>query len=418
VSTDIAITVDGLAKRFRIYHERNQYLKASLLRGRRAKYEEFWAIDGVSFEVPKGETFGIIGPNGSGKSTMLKCLTKILRPDRGRVTVDGSLSALLELGAGFHPELSGRENVFLNAAILGLSRKQIAGKFDEIVAFAGLERFIDTPVKNYSSGMFVRLGFAVAINVDPEILIIDEVLAVGDESFQRKCAEKIADFRNDGRTIVIVSHGLAAIRQLCDRIAWIDHGKLHRLGSAPEVIDEYAGLAQEDRVVVAERPEAGEGDSVRWGSGEARIERIELLDDYGVPYARPRTGEALTIRFYYEAGVPVDEPIFGFAITQLEGALVTGTNTARHHQRIDKITGDGWIDFVIPSLPLLEGMYDVNVAITDHTELHQIDRWQHALRFNVARGDVVEDGIATLGGRWVLGVLDEQLPTTDSLGNR
>jgi ABC-2 type transport system ATP-binding protein len=411
VPTDIAITVDDLAKRFRIYHERNQYLKASLLRGRRAKYEEFWAIDGVSFEVSKGETFGIIGPNGSGKSTMLKCLTKILRPDRGRVTVDGSLSALLELGAGFHPELSGRENVFLNAAILGLSRKQIAGKFDEIVSFAGLERFIDTPVKNYSSGMFVRLGFAVAINVDPEILIIDEVLAVGDESFQRKCAEKIADFRNEGRTIVIVSHGLAQIRQLCDRIAWIDHGKLHRLGSAPEVIDEYVGLAQEDRLVVAERTEE-EGDSVRWGSGEARISRIELLDDRGQANVKPRSGEPLTIRLHYEAHVPVEEPIFGLGITHLDGALVTGTNTARHHHHIEKITGDGSIDFVLAALPLLEGTYDILVGITDRTEFHQIDRWQRALRFDVRRGDVVEEGLVTLGGRWELGTLEEGSETT------
>ncbi len=417
MSPEIAITVDDVAKRFRIYHERNQYLKASLLRGRRAKYEEFWALEGVSFEVPKGETFGIIGSNGSGKSTMLKCLTKILRPDRGSVTVDGSLSALLELGAGFHPELSGRENVFLNAAILGLSRKQIAGRFDEIVSFAGLERFIDTPVKNYSSGMFLRLGFAVAINVDPEILIIDEVLAVGDESFQRKCAEKIADFRNDGRTIVIVSHALPNIRQLCDRVAWIDRGKLHRLGGAPEVIDEYTGLAQVDRVLVAERAEYGEGDSVRWGSGEARISRVELLDANGAANVKPRTGEPLTFRLHYEAHVPVEEPIFGLSITHIEGAMVSGTNTARHHLLIEKITGDGSIDFVVPRLPLLEGTFEIQVAITDRTEMHQIDRWQHVLRFDVRRGDVVEDGLATLGGRWELGALDGTLPSSDGLGN-
>jgi ABC-2 type transport system ATP-binding protein len=418
VSAGIAITVDDVAKRFRIYHERNQYLKASLMRGRRARYEEFWALEGVSFEVPKGETFGIIGPNGSGKSTMLKCLTKILTPDRGSVTVDGSLSALLELGAGFHPELSGRENVFLNAAILGLSRKQIGAKFDEIVSFAGLERFIDTPVKNYSSGMFLRLGFAVAINVDPEILIIDEVLAVGDESFQRKCAEKIADFRNGGRTIVIVSHALPSIRQLCDRVAWIDHGKLHRLGAAPEIIDEYSGLAQEDRVVVADRAEYGEGDSVRWGSGEARISRVELLDANGVANPKPRTGDPLTFRLHYQAHVPVEEPIFGLGINHLEGVLVAGTNTARHHLSIEKITGDGSIDFVVPQLPLLEGTYDMMVGITDRTEMHQIDRWQHALRFDVRRGDVVEDGLATLGGRWDLGGLDSTIAPSDGLGTR
>jgi ABC-2 type transport system ATP-binding protein len=181
------ITVDHVSKRFRLYHERNQSLKASVLRGGRARFEEFWALDDVSFEVPEGSTFGLIGENGSGKSTLLKCIARILRPDKGSISARGKLSALLELGAGFHPELSGRENVYLNGSILGLSKKQLDERFDEIVAFAGIEHFIDTPVKNYSSGMYVRLGFSVAINVDPDLLLIDEVLAVGDAEFQRKC---------------------------------------------------------------------------------------------------------------------------------------------------------------------------------------------------------------------------------------
>ena len=200
-----AITVDGLWKNFRLYHERNRYIKAAVLRGRRARYEEFWALKDVSFEIPQGETFGIIGSNGSGKSTMLKCLAGILYPNKGGVTVDGKLAALLELGAGFHYELTGRENVFLNGAILGLSKKDLELKYDEIVQFAGLEKFIDTPVKNYSSGMIVRLGFAIATNVNPEILLIDEILSVGDQNFQRRSAEKIDEFRRDGRTIIIVS---------------------------------------------------------------------------------------------------------------------------------------------------------------------------------------------------------------------
>jgi ABC-type polysaccharide/polyol phosphate transport system ATPase subunit len=219
--SDVAVSVRNLSKKFRIYHERNQSLKISLLRGRRAEYEEFLAVDDVSFDIRKGETFGIVGQNGSGKSTLLKCLARILTPDSGTVTVAGKVSALLELGAGFHPELSGRENIYLNGSILGLSSKQLDDRFDEIVEFAGLERFIDTPVKNYSSGMYVRLGFSVAINVDPDVLLIDEVLAVGDEEFQRRCTEKFSELQRSGKTIVVVSHGLNQMRGICDRLAWL-----------------------------------------------------------------------------------------------------------------------------------------------------------------------------------------------------
>ena len=183
-------------------------LKATVMRGGRARYEEFWALGDVSFEVAEGTTFGLIGHNGSGKSTLLKCLARILEPDQGTIRIDGQMSALLELGAGFHPELSGRENVYLNGSILGLSKRQIDRRFDDIVGFAGLERFIDTPVKNYSSGMYVRLGFSVAINVDPDMLLVDEVLAVGDEEFQRKCLERFAELRDAGKTIVVVTHSL------------------------------------------------------------------------------------------------------------------------------------------------------------------------------------------------------------------
>jgi ABC-type polysaccharide/polyol phosphate transport system ATPase subunit len=234
--SEIAVSVDEVWKSFRLYHERNQYLKAAMLRGRRARFEEFWALKGVSFDVKYGETFGIIGSNGSGKSTMLKCLSGILFPERGTLATNGRLAALLELGAGFHPELTGVENIYLNGAILGMSSKDIARRFDDIVSFAGLEQFIDTPVKNYSSGMTVRLGFAIAANVEPEILLIDEVLSVGDESFQRRCMEKIEQFRKDGRTIVFVSHGLAQVEQLCERAAWIEFGELKMLGNAAEVV--------------------------------------------------------------------------------------------------------------------------------------------------------------------------------------
>src|SRR4051794_40114048 len=237
------------------------------MRGRRARYKEFDALKGVTFEIKQGTTFGLIGENGSGKSTLLKCVARILRPDAGSITTNGKISALLELGAGFHQELSGRENVYLNGAILGMSKKEIDARFDEIVDFAGLAEFIDSPVKNYSSGMYVRLGFSVAINVDPDILLVDEVLAVGDENFQRKCSEKFADLKHAGKTLVIVSHGLASVRNLCDRVAWLEHGVLKELGPAGDVVDAYIGVAH------ADRHDEGEH-GTRWGSGEGRIERI------------------------------------------------------------------------------------------------------------------------------------------------
>jgi len=219
----------------------NSVLETIILRSRRARYDEFWALKGVSFEVPQGATFGVIGWNGSGKSTLLKCLTGSLYPEKGSEEISGRVSALLELGAGFHPELSGRVDVFLNGAILGLTKKEIERKFDDIVDFAGLHNFIDTPVKNYLLGMFVRLGFAVAAHVEPDVLLIDEVLSVGDESFQRRCAEKIDQFRRDGRTIVSMSHGLAQVAQLCETVAWIDKGNLKTVGKADDAIAQYLG---------------------------------------------------------------------------------------------------------------------------------------------------------------------------------
>ncbi|MFM8836291.1 MAG: ABC transporter ATP-binding protein, partial [Actinomycetota bacterium] len=227
-----AISVNALSKNFRLYHERNRYIKAAMLRGRRAKYEEFWALSEVSFDVAPGATHCIIVSNGSGKTTMLKCLTGIYSPDKGSISVNGKLAALLELGAGFHPELTGSENIFLNGAILGMSKRDIQTKFSSIVEFAGLEKFIDTPVKNFSSGMVVRLGFSIASHVEPEILLIDEILSVGDQEFQQKSSQKIEQFRREGRTIVVVSHSLGLVQQLCKEVIWLDKGRIKQRGSA------------------------------------------------------------------------------------------------------------------------------------------------------------------------------------------
>jgi ABC-2 type transport system ATP-binding protein len=288
--SDPAIVVDSVSKNFRLYHERNRYIKAAILRGRRARYEEFWALDDVSFAVDHGSTLGIIGSNGSGKSTMLKCLTGIYRPDKGSVSVNGNVAALLELGAGFHTELSGRENVYLNGAILGMSKKDVERQFDSIVEFAGLERFIDTPVKNFSSGMTIRLGFSIATHVEPEILLIDEVLTVGDQAFQRKSSEKIEEFRRDGRTIVVVSHSLPAVQQLCKEVVWLEKGKLKMRGPSAEVIAAYTGESYTQHT-------AKDADfRERWGTDAVRIDNIQLLSHSGSPIERVETNDPVTIR--------------------------------------------------------------------------------------------------------------------------
>ncbi len=234
-----AIVVDGVSKKFRLFHERNQTLKSAIMRGRRIVADDFWAVRDVSFEVPQGQTFGLIGRNGSGKSTLLKTLARIYQPDEGRVVMSGRVSSMLEVGSGFHPELSGRENIFLNGSILGLTRKQVTARFDEIVDFSGVEAFIDQPVKNYSSGMYVRLGFAVAVHTEPDILIVDEILSVGDGAFREKSRKKFAEFTGQGRTVILVSHSLAQIRDMCQQVAWLHAGRLRAIGATEDVVEAY-----------------------------------------------------------------------------------------------------------------------------------------------------------------------------------
>lgn len=245
--TEIAVRVDQVSKKFRLYRERNQTLKAAIMRGRTSIHEDFWALKDVSLEVPVGSTFGLIGSNGSGKSTLLKCLAKIYYPEKGSITAYGKVAALLEVGTGFHQELSGRENVYLNGSILGMSRKEINRKFDEIVDFSGIEEFIDQPVKNYSSGMYVRLGFSIAINVNPDILVVDEVLSVGDAEFQEKCRQKFIDFREAGRTVILVSHSMETVSQMCDRAAWLNKGTLMKVGDADATIKAYRQSLSKDK---------------------------------------------------------------------------------------------------------------------------------------------------------------------------
>jgi ABC-type polysaccharide/polyol phosphate transport system ATPase subunit len=237
--TDVAVSVDHVTKTFRLYHERNQSIKSAIMRGRTSVHEDFLALKDVTFDVPVGSTFGLIGSNGSGKSTLLKCLAKIYWPNQGTISHNGKLAAMLEVGSGFHQELSGRENIFLNGSILGMTKKEVRRKFDEIVEFSGVEQFIDQPVKNYSSGMYVRLGFSIAINVDPDILVVDEVLAVGDSEFQQKCFAKFRDFKKAGKTVILVSHDMNSVKSMCDHAAWLNHGDLIAVGKAEPTIKAY-----------------------------------------------------------------------------------------------------------------------------------------------------------------------------------
>lgn len=403
---DPAIIVDGVSKRFRLYHERNQSLKATLMRRGRATYTELMALEDVSFEVAKGTTFGIIGENGSGKSTLLKCLARILRPDAGTIKTVGKVSALLELGAGFHPELTGRDNVYLNGSILGLSRKEIDRRFDDIVAFAfadtGQEDRIDTPVKDYSSGMYVKLGFSVAINVDPDLLLVDEVLTVGDEAFQRKCAEKFLDLKDSGKTIVIVSHALGMVRDLCDRVAFLDDGKLIATGGAADVIDAYLGEVEKNT-----RRDGDHG--TRHGDGGAAVEAVEILDGSGQPAQSLHVGQDVTFRIHWSTARPVPKAVFRLEFHSHSGMVVSSSNTRYHDMVPDVIDGIGSVDYRVPKLMLTPGTYDVSATIFDFELSHTYDARHRFLRFEVTRGHPPDiDGVVSLDGRWSGAVLPEQ----------
>jgi ABC-2 type transport system ATP-binding protein len=391
------VVVDNVSKKYRLYRERNASIKVALMRGGRSKHDTFWALEDVSFEVYEGSTTGLIGENGSGKSTMLKCLARILRPDTGSVSVTGKMSALLELGAGFHPELSGRENVFLNGAILGLKQKELMAKFDDIVDFAGIGQYIDEPVKNYSSGMYVRLGFSVAINVDPDILLVDEVLAVGDEAFQRKCLERFADLKRNGRTVIIVSHAMGSVMTMCDHVIWFKKGHKMGDGDPRRVIEAYTGS-----ITLSEHRPTETGD--RWGSGEARIERVALLDRSGGQTTRVGSGDPLTVRLWYTTSEPVERPVFSVSLQTLQGVVVSCPTTREGGEVPEKLDGTGWVDLVLDRFPILPGTYDVTATLTDFTMAHPYDVRRNVLRMDVDRkGPVEPSGLVSLGGRWVFG---------------
>lgn len=391
-----AIEVNSLSKNFRLYHERNRYIKAAFLRGRRARYEEFIALNDVSFDVPHGATLGIIGSNGSGKTTMLKCLTGIYTPEHGSIKIDGKVAALLELGAGFHPELTGSENIFLNGAILGMTKKDVELKFDAIVEFAGLEKFINTPVKNFSSGMVVRLGFSIAAHVEPKILLIDEILSVGDQDFQRKSTEKIEEFRREGRTIVVVSHSLGLVQQLCKKVIWLDKGKIRQAGLAADVISAYTGGSY------AEHVERDDESRERWGTGDARINSIELLSSDNIKIQHFDSDSAVRVRFQINAHVRLESPILRVRITKLNGDVIWATSTQRVSNSIRILDGPATATLDIPRLGLLEGTYYLSASISNSTSTTELDHCQNWLRFNVHKTNMFDEGVVSVESSWSL----------------
>ena len=391
-SREIALRVDSVSKTFKVHQERANSLKQYIATGGRNRYEEFHALRNVSLDVAVGEAVGIIGHNGSGKSTLLKCMAKILTPNEGEIIINKRMAALLELGAGFHPELSGRDNVYLNAAILGMGRREIEMRFAEIVEFSGLEQFIDAPVKTYSSGMYVRLAFAVAINVDPELLLIDEILAVGDVTFQQKCMEKFVQFRDDGRTLVLVTHDTSSVRNFCDRAIWLDHGVVKAEGKPADVIDEYTET-------MLEAEEADDG-SARRGRGPIKVTKVEILVA-GTRLDRVRTGDDVTFRLHFDTPAPVPNPVFVITLASLDGVAVTSPTSRDANEVPVTVDGTGYVDIEMRGLPLIPGPYVIHTEVTGWGRKRVYDHIQNARSFDVLAGDSSEQGgVVTLRPTW------------------
>ncbi|HKA37712.1 MAG TPA: ABC transporter ATP-binding protein [Thermoanaerobaculia bacterium] len=399
-----AIRVEGVTKLYRRYGRKNSVgsLKSAILSGLWARAlsadASVPALVDLSVEIPRGEMVGIVGPNGSGKSTLLKLLAGIVQPTSGRVSIEGRLAALLELGAGFHPEISGRENIEINGLLLGLSRRQIAERFDAIVAFAELEEFLDAPLKTYSSGMAVRLGFSIAAHSDPDVLLVDEVLAVGDEAFSHRCLEKFAEFERAGKTIVVVSHDLSLVAQRCRRAVWLEKGRLAADGPAVETVALYRERVAEEegdrrrdhRAGGASPSRATPEREKKIGSGAAVVEGVELLDGAGNRAGRISSREPAALRMRVRAAVPLSDFVFGFAISTVAGAVVFGSNTDIDGFAPGEFAGEGSVTLEIPACALAPGLYSADAAV------HARDGAPYDYRRDVLRFEVTAD-TATAG---------------------
>lgn len=398
------IRVENMSKSFRLHRSGTRTVKSAvvdLLKRRGAGKNTFWALQDISFQVGRGETLGIVGANGAGKSTLLSLLAGTKTPTRGQIQTRGTISSLLELGAGFHPDLTGRENVYLAGAIMGLSRRQMRERFDSIVAFAGLADFIDQPVKHYSSGMYVRLGFAVAVEVNPDILLIDEVLAVGDDNFQKKCLKKISEFRDQGKTMLIISHDLGTIQSISDRILFLDQGKVIGIGDPHETIGGYRALSRSRQMQGVER---------EWGTGEAQITGVQFEDAQGRAGDTFASGSPLRCRISYQTRKPLLNPVFGFALSQADTRLIFGSNTQIAGQEVGTLDGSGEVVLSLETLPVAAGNYLFSFSLhsADHREnYHRLD---YAFSITVTSPERFE-GVCRIPCQW-------ELPPRSGAGHR
>ncbi|HAW15550.1 MAG: ABC transporter ATP-binding protein [Clostridiales bacterium] len=405
-NSEYSIRVKNVKKQFKVYYDKSNSLKDSLLFWKRNRHENRVVLDGVNLDIKKGESIGLIGHNGCGKSTLLKLMTKILYPDSGEIEINGRVSSLLELGAGFHPDLSGRENIYNNASIFGLSKKEIDERLNDIIDFSELGDFIDNPVRTYSSGMYMRLAFSVAINVNADILLIDEILAVGDANFQAKCFSKLQEIRRLGTTIVIVSHSLSQIEQFCDRSVWLHGGKIKAQGNPYDIHMEYLDFMVELRkknailsgMTAVQREEVGDSDKLRWGSGEVRISDVSVEDLEGHKVSLIRTNSPVRFKVSYKVKKPIKDAVLGIGIFRADGLNVFGTNT-----RIDKfskfdIEEDGSYEMTFDSFNLLPGKYIIGFSI-EVGEGEPVDYWKTACELDTAY-EVNEAGAVQLKHEW------------------
>jgi lipopolysaccharide transport system ATP-binding protein len=398
------IRLEAASVRYRVPQERIGTFKEYIIRRVQGKltHRTFWALNDVSFGVQRGEVFGLIGQNGAGKSTLLKLIARVLQPSKGRVLVAGKVAPLLEMGAGFHPELTGRENIYLNGAMLGNTRREMAKKFNQIVDFAELWDFIDAPIRTYSSGMWARLGFSVATDVDADVLIVDEVLSVGDDSFQRKSTERIEAFREKGVTILLVTHNMALVKKICQRAAWLDQGKLVDIGSVDVVVDRYLQSVR-DKENKRLTEESYDNTERQWGTKKIEITAVRILDENKQPQHIFYTGQPLILEMDYLAREPVESPTFGIALHRQDGLHLTGPNTSLSGLNLGTIRGTGKITYSVPYLPLLPGKYYFSVAATkgDDSEIYDYhDRLYPIQIDNEGRGVNERYGLLTLQGEW------------------
>ena len=391
-----AIEIQNLTKSFRIYADQGHSLKEKMLSGKRRKYEERTVLNGISLTVEQGEAIGLVGKNGCGKSTLLKLMSRILYPEGGSVRLNGRVSSLIELGAGFHPDMTGRENIFTNASIFGLTHKEIEERLDEIIAFSEMEEFIDNPVRTYSSGMYMRLAFSVAIHVGADILLIDEILAVGDAAFQAKCFERLMEIKATGTTIVIVSHSMAQLERICDRTVWIEDGRIRMEGAPNEVHPAYLDFMGQRRQLSAPVQSAPEGEKP---DTPARWTDICLLNEQGERVTTVRTGDTVTLQLTYEADPEqAEDALIGLALYRADKALCYGTNTQRERMKPLQLKKSGTIRCTFTKMNLIAGTYWFDVALR-RLDMFAYDYAAQAVRFTVYN-TIDETGVARLEHRW------------------